>query len=371
MQELIRIDSAPARLAVNFGELKAVLAQELERYNVVVTADTVADAKKLAAELNKTAIEIDRRRKEEVAAVSEPVRQFDEQMKELVTMCKDGRQTLLDQVKKFEDETRERVRELLVIRRTELWDQHDVEADFRRAEYDDLILLTSITAKGNLSAKALGELTQRVNADKALQDRTRMRLLELENECFRAGLSAPLTRDHVAGFLFADDAKYRAELDRVMGAEKRREEEAQRRMREKLEREQAEAEQRRQAEEAQRQREEARRQADEEAAPLATPAPPDEPGLIGGPNEPARRRVIEEAAQQDTDRPKKDAAPSRPAAAVPTQGRAAVVVIAEFTTQVPAGVSDEAIERELRKVMMRAGITTLQSVKIVRQPAAA
>lgn len=363
MQELIRIDSAPARLAVNFGELKAVLAQELERYNVVVTADTVADAKKLAAELNKTAIEIDRRRKEEVAAVSEPVRQFDEQMKELVTMCKDGRQTLLDQVKKFEDETRERVRELLVIRRTELWDKHDVEADFRRAEYDDLILLTSITAKGNLSAKALGELTQRVNADKALQDRTRMRLLELENECFRAGLSAPLTRDHVAGFLFADDAKYRAELDRVMGAEKRREEEAQRRMREKLEREQAEAELRRQAEEAQRQR--------EEAALLATPAPPDEPGLIGGPNEPARRRVIEESAQQDTDRPKKDAAPSRPAAAVPTQGRAAVVVIAEFTTQVPAGVSDEAIERELRKVMIRAGITTLQSVKIVRQPAAA
>lgn len=363
MQELIRIDSAPARLAVNFDEIRAALAQELERYNVVVTADTVADAKKLATELNKTATEIDRRRKEEVAAVSEPVRQFDEQMKELVVMCKDGRQSLLDQVKKFEDETRERVRELLVMFRTEQWDQHGVESDFRKAEYSDLVLLTNITAKGNLSAKACSELMLRVNADKGLQDRTRMRLLELENESFRAGLSAPLTRDHVAGFLFTDDAKYRAELDRVMGAEKRREEEAQRRMREKLEREQAEAERRRQAEEARRQREEEaqRQQADQQKAPAAAPQP-----------EPAA-----EAAKPAETWPAQAApvAAPRPAATAavppPAPGRAAVVVIAEFTTQVPAGVSDEAIERELRKVMMRAGITTLQSVKIVRQSAAA
>lgn len=372
MQELIKIDSAPARLAVNFDEIRAALAQELERYNVVVTADTVGDAKKLATELNKTATEIDRRRKEEVAAVSEPVRQFDEQMKELVTMCKEGRQTLLDQVKKFEDETRVRVRSLLILDRAELWESRGVDKEFRRAEIDDLVLLTNITTKGNLSAKARGELENRVATDKALQFRTRMRLLELENESFRAGLSAPLTRDHVAGFLFADEDEYRAELDRIMAAEKVREEEAQRRMRERLEREQAEAERRRQAEEARRQREEeARRQ---QEAPAAAPQPEPEAAT------PAETQPAKEApVATDTPRPKpaKDNGPKEGAARTttvippPAPGRASVIVTAEFITQVPAGVSDEAIERELRKVMMRAGITTLQSVTIQRKSEAA
>lgn len=363
MQELIRIDSAPARLAVNFDEIRAALAQELERYNVVVTADTVADAKKLATELNKTATEIDRRRKEEVAAVSEPVRQFDEQMKELVVMCKDGRQSLLDQVKKFEDETRETARSLLVIARAELWDGMGVEPEFQSAEFDDLILLTSVTAKGNLSAKARNELEKRAAADKAMQDRTRMRLLELENESFRAGLSAPLTRDHVAAFLFTDDGKYRAELDRIMAAEKWREEEAQRRMREKLEREQAEAERRRQAEEARRQREEEamRQRTTQQEAPAAAPQP--EP--VAEATKPAEARPVQ-AAPATAPRPSAAAAVPPPA-----PGRASVIVTAEFITQVPAGVSDEAIERELRKVMVRAGITTLQSVKISRRSEAA
>src|SRR5690625_528 len=110
----LTIDSAPAKLALNFEEVKKRLAAELSRYDgVVVTQETLADAKKLATELNQTAKAIDDRRKEEVAAVSEPIKQFDAQMRELVEMCKDGRAQLLDQVKVFEDEVRKQVHALL------------------------------------------------------------------------------------------------------------------------------------------------------------------------------------------------------------------------------------------------------------------
>ena len=77
----------------------------------VVTADTLPDAKKLGTELNQMAKHIDDRRKAEVPNVSAPIRQFDAQMKELVTMCKSGRQKLLSQIQRFEDETRHRRRQ--------------------------------------------------------------------------------------------------------------------------------------------------------------------------------------------------------------------------------------------------------------------
>src|SRR5690625_6971706 len=135
----LTIDSAPAKLALNFEEVKKRLAAELAKYEgVVVTRDTVADAKKLATELNQTAKAIDDRRKEEVAAVSEPIKQFDAQMHELVEMCKDGRAQLLDQVKVYVDEQREQVHTLLTEYLNGQWDDQEVEQEFRRATIDDL-----------------------------------------------------------------------------------------------------------------------------------------------------------------------------------------------------------------------------------------
>ena len=84
MKDLIRIEAKPALLSVNFAELEKHLAKELEKYDVVVTGDTVKDAKALATELNATKKIIDTRRKDEVAKASEPVKQFDANMKKLV-----------------------------------------------------------------------------------------------------------------------------------------------------------------------------------------------------------------------------------------------------------------------------------------------
>ena len=328
MQELIKIENKPAVLTINFNELKTRLASELERYDVVVTEDTVADAKKLATELNQTARFIDDRRKQEVAAVSEPIRKFDDQMKELVSMCKDGRQKLLDQIKVYEDETREKARQLIVAFTDEQWDALGVEKEFRNVRIDDLVMLTAVTKAGNLAAKTSNEITARVQANRALQDRTHMRLLKLENISYEQGLSAPLTRDHVAGFLFAEDDVYDAEIHRIIEAEKKREEIAQQRMRERMEREEQQLKDR------------------EERAPEQKPIdyPPVEEEL----------RIVEDAPDNENTEPE--------------DGKVAVTITATFSLIVDQGVSLDAVAMAFRKRMKDDGYTTLTGVEVRGNP---
>lgn len=343
MLELMKVEAVPAKLALNFDELRGALSKELAKYEIVVTQDTVAGAKKLAVELNKTAKTIDDRRKDEVAKASEPVRQFDTQMKDLVGLCKDGRQKILDQVQKFEDETREKARELLEAECARLWEVHGVRDEFRRAEYDDLILLTSVTAKGALAAKAREGIGSRVIADKMLQDRTERRLLELENASHRAGLSAPLTRGHVEHFLFTEDDAYTAHLNHVLDVEVARQEKAEQAMRERIEREQ------RQKEEAERQERE-RRERIEATKKLYEPT---EPEVEGRPQR--GQPVPPPKAETEAQREPKPEAVGGPC-----------LITCSFRVDVPDGTPDAVVEAQLRKMLAKAGFTTLESVTIER-----
>ena len=337
-QELISIDNTPAIIDVNFEELKAALAKDLEKYDVVVTAETVADAKKLATELNSTKAVIGKRRKEEVAKASEPVKAFDAKMKDLETMCEDGRQKILAQVKTFEDETRDLAANLLAELLGKLFADNEVEQEFRRAQFGDLVKLTAVTKAGSLTAATTKELEGRVRDDKAVQDRTKMRLLELENKSYTAGLAAPLTRNHVEHFLFADQGEYEAQLQRIIDSEIQRQEVAEQRQREKIEREQ------RQAEQARQEREEREaRLAQQQEASQDEPSPEPISGDEGQPDEqPAQEGPVAEVAP----------------------GRVRCKATCTFSTSVARGVSAEAVEAELRKVLSKAGINTLDTVTV-------
>lgn len=237
---LIAVESQPALITVNFDEVKERLETELKKYDVVVTADTLADAKKLATELNKNASEFDKSRKEAVAKVSGPIKTFESQMKELVAMCKTGRQKIIDQVKRFEDETKQKASELIYLLLSSEWEKQGVNAEFRSTICDDLIKLTALTKAGNLTSATTKEIESRVSANKQFQDQTEMRLLKLENESYKAGLAAPLTRAHVEAFLFEHDDIYQTRLAQVMESEINREKQAEQAMRERLAKEQAE-----------------------------------------------------------------------------------------------------------------------------------
>ena len=352
MYDLIKIQSTPAMLQVNLTELKAALAKELAKYDVVVTQDTLPDAKKLAIELNKVAGEIDKRRKEEVAKVSEPIKAFDASMKELVEMTRGGRAKLLKQVDRFEDDIREQARQLLQAYREKLWEKEGVHEEYRGANFQDLVLISNVTAKGALAAKAKTELESRVTQDKIMQDRTERRLLELENASYKAGLAAPLTRDHVRPFLFEDHETYDRELTRIIEAEVRRQEQAEQAMRERLEREA-----RQKAEAEQREKERVEREAQKKAEVERLRKEYQE-------REAAAESVQKapEPVKQDLGGLPREEPPTEPAA----PGKIRLSVVAVFAPEVDPGVSDAAIETALRTAMERTGITTLQSITIHR-----
>lgn len=340
----LSVTTVPAKLETNFETIRQALAAQLEEYNVVVTADTVKDAKELAIRLNKLKGEIDARRKEETAKASAPIREFDEKMKELTGMCQEGRQKILDQVKRFEDETRDLCQKLLEEKREALWSQHNIDAEFKAAEFDDLVKLTSVTKKKNLTKGACDELEKRVLQDKAMMDRVQMRLVDLENRSYRADLAAPLTRHHVEPFLRAKDEVYERELTRILDAEIERQRVAEQRAHERAQREQesiAAAEREKRDREA--------RLAEQEQRQEQAPQP-----------------VAEEpAAQEQQPAPEVDVttAASRDAASDPV-----CTVTATFAVPIPNGVSDEQVESALRAKMEAAGFTTLQSIKIDRAP---
>lgn len=245
----IKVDSRPALLEDNYDAIKQELEAELEKYDIVVTQETVKDAKNLAAKLNKVADHIDKRRKEEVAAVSEPIKQFDERMKGLVQLCKDGYQKIKKQTEQFENETKEQVRQLLDEHREELWETFQVADKYKRAEFDDLILLSNITGKGDLTKGAKEKIESRVREDLAVQEKVKMRLLQLENASYKAGLSSPLTEQHVKHVLQATDEVYETELEKLLAVEVEREQAAQKKMQERADREAEQREKARQAEE--------------------------------------------------------------------------------------------------------------------------
>lgn len=332
MQELVIIEKKPAVLVANFDQVKTALTQELERYNIVVTADTVVAAKKLATELNAAKKVIKDAGRAAFDESVEPANEFMKKVSELVTQVEESRQVLLTQVQKFEDQTREKVRALLIEYRNSLWEQHAVEAEFRKAGFDDLILLTSITKTDNLAKSPKDALEVRVRDDKGVQDKTNMRLLLLENESYKAGLAAPLTRDHVQSFLFASDDAYQSQLQRILASEVNRQNAAEERLRQQIAKENVRA-----AEQA--------------------PAP----------------QVVSAPAQTETPKaPQPEPVPVAQAISQPlANGKVEVYVTANFRLEVNPKIEDSAIAAELRRVMEKAGITSLDSVSVSRSIAKA
>lgn len=250
--ELSAVIATPVVISGNFDAVKQYVSTELQRYDVVVTADTLADCKKLATQLNKMASEIKARGKAITDEAAQPITLIKDQIAEIVHMCQTGREKLTAQVKTFEDETRKLCDQLLAACRAELWESTGVQPEFRRAQYADLVILTNVTGKGALTAKAKQEVQNRVNTDKQLQDQTEKRLLMLENVCLKAGMIASLTRAHVETFLFADDATYQQRLDAMIESELERQRATEQRLREQQAAEQAriDAQRQREAEQA-------------------------------------------------------------------------------------------------------------------------
>lgn len=236
--DLALVRSVPAAIEFNLEEYREGIRQELREYDLVVTVDTVKGAKDLSADLNKKAKELGDKFKEVNKIVTAPITEVGAQVKEIVAEILESRTRLVNQIAKFEDDRKQIAREALTVERDALWLSLGVSDEFKRCKVDPLVLLGSLTEKNKLTASAMRDLTAMVQQDRALQTQTEGRVLTIENECYRAGLKSPLTRNHIEGFLFVDEHSYKSNLDRLIDSELTR----QKQIEESLSREQAEKE---------------------------------------------------------------------------------------------------------------------------------
>lgn len=314
----IEITNVPAKVSVNFADLKQELADYLEGFKgVVITAETVQEGKKLIEKVNTTRKELEKRRKEEVAKASEPIKLFDAQMKELAKLCDQVLDEYRTQVDKFETERKQQILEDLKTLRAQLWDERNVAEEYRRARCEDLALLGAVTQKGNFTSKTINEVTRRVEADKSMQNQTELRLARLEADSYKAGLAAPLNRHHVEHFLFDTDDDYQRKLETLFQSEMDREKQAVERRRAEFTKEQDLVEQ---------------------ALAEKRPAPQTAANTV------------------------KHSAP---------EGREALTVNCTFEISVGPNVTNEAVRAKIRERLEAAGFTTLSNIEIYRKQEAA
>lgn len=296
----------------DFEETKTKLEALVSGFDHVVTLDGLQDSKKLATQLNKMKTKIDTYRKKIISEISAPIDAFDEQMKDLVIICSHARARITEQVSRFEDETKVRVRELLIQTRDELWSLHKVKEQFRSVQIEDLIKLGSITAKGNLSGSALTELENRVLNNRRNQDRTELRLHKAENASYKAGLKSALVFENIRSFLnVEDESAFDDQLSMLIGVEIERQDQATIRSR---------------------------------AASI-------------------RDQMIEEKASQSVG-PVSHSAPASVAA-----GKVSYDVVCVFETTVAATIEPAKIEQRIRELLARVNIQSLKSISIRRAAA--
>lgn len=98
----------PAEIGFNFEELEAALAYRVEHYNhMVVTEDSIQEAKADLANLRKLKEAIETRRKEVKKECAKPYNEFEAKIKKLVALIDAPVAAIDGQVKKFAEQERE------------------------------------------------------------------------------------------------------------------------------------------------------------------------------------------------------------------------------------------------------------------------
>lgn len=228
----LQVNVTPAKIETNIEPLRLALIEKIDNQSkTVITLENLAEGKELAATINKTKSLLESERKRITKEACVDVDKFVESAKGLEKICDAGYRTVKDQTDKFDAAKKAEHLQVIKDALSAAWEAAGIEPEFRRATVDDLASLTAVTPKGSLTKATKTTLDSRVAEDKSLQDKITMRLVLLENQSLKAGLVAPLDRNHVAAFLFAPDDVYQKRLDAIIQSEIQRQQAAQERAR--------------------------------------------------------------------------------------------------------------------------------------------
>jgi hypothetical protein len=162
-----------AEVTYNHAEIKARVEEAIAQVKKeVVTEQTLKATKTTMKQMNDLSKELDRFRIDTKKELSVNITAFEDKTKQLVTDIKDARTFLNDQVKKFEDEERERKRQVALL----LIEQTTNEIKLNE-KYIDMIELKDeymLAASNKTKVKKL--IVEQFKAAKALQDAEQMKI---------------------------------------------------------------------------------------------------------------------------------------------------------------------------------------------------
>jgi hypothetical protein len=212
------INAAPVVIETNYEAVRLQLEADIKQYDIVVTVDTLQESKALATKLNKVKIEIAKRRKEEVAKVSGPLKEFEKQVKTLELMCEEGRQRIQKQVEVFEAVQLEEIHGLLLSYVSAMISDKKILKEFACVDVDDLVKLSAVTSTGNLKKPTRDAIDARIEqclnnqelaAFKAQAEADKAALAEAQLKEKAREMAKKMEEDRIAGELAAAEQKAR------------------------------------------------------------------------------------------------------------------------------------------------------------------
>jgi hypothetical protein len=145
----------------NMSELKAHIQQEIDnKYNVVVTQDTVKESKTLMADINKDKKSFADKCKEFLVIVEEPIKEFKAKQKEITGLYDSAYVAVKQQVSSFEVERLQLAKVALNDYLNALCAEKDINPE--SISINDLIILTAITPKGSIASASKEKINNRV-----------------------------------------------------------------------------------------------------------------------------------------------------------------------------------------------------------------
>lgn len=148
----------------NMDELAVAIKQEIaEKYDIIVTEDTVSDSKKLMAEINKQKDSFKKTYKEFKEKLLAPISPLDSKAKEIETYYEQARAAVEMQVKKFEAGKLAKAKEVCEAYRDEVCAAKGIAT--AAITITDLCgLLGSVTSTDKISSSAKEKIDARVQA---------------------------------------------------------------------------------------------------------------------------------------------------------------------------------------------------------------
>ena len=221
----IKLDGALTILNLNakMESLESLVVQELEKaeYNSIVTMDNFKVMKESSLFLGKVAKDISDFRIAKVKEETQDIKIFEDSLKKFTSMFKSKQDEIKQGLNVFEEETRKQVKAVCIA----YFDDYSLEVglsdEFKNVNLEDMTQTGFMTASGSISKKGKEEVEKRVQVQLNLQNKVQNRLMMLENECLKAGIE-PLTKQHIQGFLFADDNTYISNLNMLIDSELKR-----------------------------------------------------------------------------------------------------------------------------------------------------